>query len=388
MGFEKMKSRIMISILLLNLFLLSCSENNVKPTDSIDLNIVSLSPESNSMIEDNDTEFSVKFDKVIQPGNLSIRIFEYSTLKIVEKVNPLNIEISENTLSFQISSNLNNNTKYYILLDSGAITYSDKRIDYKGIIFKDKWTFTYSGNNLKVTSTIPANNSQINNFHSAFEIRFDNIISEANLSIRLIEYNTDVVIETIKKSNIILYNNFLRFSIDSELKTNTKYYVMIDSNSIKYSATAIPYIGFKTKDTWTFNTPAEFNLNNIISATISGQYNYIFSVEGAGVLFNEYPFQKVVLFGTTHPETKHQIVIHYSTINGSNGEYSLQTDDGLSSSYFVKMSEDYLTDSGGKINVIQNNDKYYEANFSFNGKVKGDTKTVSVKNGYIFFNKK
>jgi hypothetical protein len=87
-------------------------------------------------------------DEVLNIGNGNINIHNYNNEVIFETLDVNNASrvnsAGTNTLRFTTSSNLLENTKYYVLIDYGAIEDGASNL-FSNIWNKDTWVFTTQG---------------------------------------------------------------------------------------------------------------------------------------------------------------------------------------------------------------------------------------------------
>ena len=371
------------------IWITSCSDDGVNnPLSNSELKILKTLPVTGTSLESANSIFSIQFDNLIYQGNLSIRLFDYSNNNLIEKIPLTNIQIKDSTINFPISQKLKFNSKYYILIDSGAVSFSSQKNVYKGFIDKNVWSFIYTGIELNIEATYPVNNSKLADFKTPFKITFDNKISAGNLSIKIIDYDKLNVVETINTSNIILSDSSIKFTITNKLESEKRYSILIDSGAIKFSDNNLSYHGFKSKTIWSFYSPRILLETNIMRATISGAYSYQFEEKGSNVRFIFYSsLDSTVLAGATNHANNHELILNFKLVKGKDNIYSLISAE-LPSSYTVSLTEDYLSNSAGTIKVLANTNEYFEGEFNFTGKSANNSKTVTVSNGYIFVYKK
>jgi hypothetical protein len=116
--------------------------------DDSDPKISSLYPSTQSIQHPIRHPLKMIFNEVINIGNGNINIHNYNNDVIFETIDINNaIRVNgngTNTIRFTTSSNLTENTKYYVLIDFGAIRDGAAN-QYSSIWNKDTWVFTTQG---------------------------------------------------------------------------------------------------------------------------------------------------------------------------------------------------------------------------------------------------
>ncbi|MFC2131266.1 Ig-like domain-containing protein [Bacteroidota bacterium] len=131
------------------IFLVSnCSNDNTTNPSSDDsnkdtvLNILNLVPANNALGVELRPQFEISFDKDISPVIGNIYLFEFSNDQLIQNLDiATEVEFQEKLIKFTINKTLSYGTKYYFILDSGAILFGDN-YSFPGFQSKDVWTFT------------------------------------------------------------------------------------------------------------------------------------------------------------------------------------------------------------------------------------------------------
>lgn len=141
-----MNAKLIISILIAVIIVcLSCSDNNTDPfANAIWFGnefILGLEPKNNSDEIKSIQEFQIEFSDSVLPGSGSIRLYQYSNQKLIQRLNvKTDVSYDGNIAKFQFTSTFGINTRYFILIDKGAFKMSMNRI-YEGLKDTTYWNF-------------------------------------------------------------------------------------------------------------------------------------------------------------------------------------------------------------------------------------------------------
>ena len=118
--------------------------------------------------------------------------------------------------------------------------------------------------NPKVSTLYPSTQSIQHPIRHPLRMIFNEIINFGNGNINIHNYSNDVLFETIDINNSSRVNgsgtNTIRFTTNSVLPQNTKYYVLIDYGAIQ-DASSNQYSSIWNKDTWVFTTQGKDSIH-------------------------------------------------------------------------------------------------------------------------------
>ena len=189
-----------------------------------------------------------------------------------------------------LSSNLDEDTEYYILIDSAAFN------EFDGISSKTTLNFkTVDNNNPSLTSSSPSDNASNVTVSSDIVLTFNEAVDVESGNIHIINTSTGIPIAAIDVTGTLLSGSGtteITINPSSDLKHDTSYHVKIDSSAFD-DAAGNSYAGVSSTTTFNFSTkPGEvFNetvktltKNQTAAATsslnqslnrIAGRMNYI-----------------------------------------------------------------------------------------------------------------
>ena len=188
-----------------------------------------------------------------------------------------------------LSSNLDEDTEYYILIDSAAFN------EFDGISSKTTLNFkTVDNNNPSLTSSSPSDNASNVTVSSDIVLTFNEAVDAESGNIDIVNTSTGETIEIDVTGALLSGSGTTEITINpsSDLKHDTSYHVKIDSSAFD-DAAGNSYAGVSSTTTFNFSTkPGEvFNenvktltKNQTVAATsslnqsinrIAGRMNYI-----------------------------------------------------------------------------------------------------------------
>lgn len=222
-------------------------------------------PTNNKIDVDIDTYIEITFDKEVQGGLGNITLYKYNDNTEIEVVDATssNVYYIENVARIFFNSYLDTCTKYYILIDSGAI--NDKSIvskAYKGISDKTQWTFTTNNSIIglpepKIIAYYPDNHETNVSQNTSINITFDQQVKAGTGFIKIYDKNADTLCYSYgsNSSQIIYSNSTITIKPSTVLDTLVTYTITIDSGAV----IGMPpgnraFEGILDKSTWSFTT--------------------------------------------------------------------------------------------------------------------------------------
>lgn len=218
---------------------------------------------------------------------------------IIDASNPLTEAlISDKTLTINPNSDLEENTNYAVLLDSGAILDLVGE-SYLGIADSTTFNFkTVDSINPFLISSSPSDNETGVSLDVSIQLTFSESIEFGTGTIQIRNLTTGVVSASIEganpPTNVSISNTILDINLDPELEENTDYAINISPNAIKDLSGKF-YNGISDNTTLNFST--RFNpsptllssnpLDDAIDVSTSTNIELTFSEEislGSGVL--------------------------------------------------------------------------------------------------------
>jgi endonuclease I/methionine-rich copper-binding protein CopC len=226
---------------------------------STDINapvIASLSPENGSTSVSLSTDLSISFSEEILAGTGNISILKISNDSIIESIDVTGdqISITNNTVTIDPETSLEEETQYYILIDAGAFTDKSSNV-YDGIADNTSWTFTSTATPPSLATTSPENGSENISVTSNLKISFSETVAAGSGSISIYEYAGDALFESIDVSSnkLVFSNDTVYINTENTFEKGTKYYVMIDNGAIT-DTSSNAFEGIDESSVWNFTT--------------------------------------------------------------------------------------------------------------------------------------
>ena len=202
-----------------------------------------------------DSNLEITFNENIAAGTGDVKIYKASAdSSPAQSVTVTSGMISGDTLTINPSSDLAQDTLYYVLIDSGAVEDTVGN-SYAGISGKTIWTFT-TGPAPELASTdplSPSDGSSSVGVDSSFTATFNENITAGGGDVEIYSYSPSTLVESITVTSGMISGDTLTINPSSNLTQNKNHYIKIDSDALKDSAGNF-FAGISSYTTWNFET--------------------------------------------------------------------------------------------------------------------------------------
>ena len=171
------------------------------------------------------------------------------------------------TATFSLSSNLDEDTEYYILVDSAAFN------NFDGISSKTELNFkTVDNNNPTLTSSSPSDDASNVSVSSNIVLTFNEAVDAESGNIDIINTSTGEAIEIDVTGSLLSGSGTTEITINpsSDLENDTSYHVKIDSTAFD-DAVGNSYAGISNTTTLNFTTAKEQIFNDTVKTLLKNQ---------------------------------------------------------------------------------------------------------------------
>ncbi|WP_372752972.1 Ig-like domain-containing protein [Labilibaculum sp.] len=318
-------------------------------TDSNAPMIASLSPENASVSVSLTADLSISFTEEILVGTGNINILRYSDDSVLESIDVTGdqISITNNTVTIDLENSLEEETQYYIQIDSGAFTDSASNV-FDGISDNTIWTFTSTATPPSIVSTNPENGSKSISIDTNLAISFSEVVAAGSGNISIYQYADNALFESINiaSTNVTFSNDTVYINPENSFDRGTKYYVTIDSAAIT-DTSLNAFEGIESSSSWNFTTiyPAPlivelFPTNNSTNVAFDTDLEITFDQEiEAG---NGY-----ISIYNDGIEIMSMLASVAATFNGEMVTIELSEDLESNTDYYVLIDEDAFVNSEG-----------------------------------------
>jgi hypothetical protein len=164
------------------------------------------------------------------------------------------------TLTFGLTTNLDVNTEYYVIVPEGAVTNTEATKEpFAGILDTYTWNFTTADVAVVVPELVEwTPQGQIEGNHPTFVMTFaDNVMFKeaGNLTVTKMD-STEAALTIAITADMIVDNTVtVEYVIDSigGLEVSSEYFVNVDGGVIENEA-GVPWAGISDNTTWLFTT--------------------------------------------------------------------------------------------------------------------------------------
>ncbi|WP_158275724.1 Ig-like domain-containing protein [Marinilabilia rubra] len=175
------------------------------------------------------------------------------------------LSINSNQLIINSPLTLNNDQKYYVLIQGGAIQNTLNE-DYPGITSTTEWSFTAEAppNPPIISALSPTDNATNVSLTNDLVVTFnENIVrGSGNMTI----YNSDdsdfETIPASSTSKLTISNNQLIID-HSDFALSSGYYILMDAGFVKSESSDADFGGISSTDTWNFETESTFAFSSL-----------------------------------------------------------------------------------------------------------------------------
>lgn len=226
--------------------------------------IVSTNPENGSDMIAVDSDLEITFSESVIAGTGSIAIYEYASDALFESidVSGSKVTFSDNTLSINPDNTFEEGTKYYVILDSAAITDTSLNA-FEGIDESSVWNFTTIYPAPLIVELSPADNSANVAFDTDLEITFDQEMEAGNGYVSI--YSNGVEIMSLPASAAGTFDGeMVSIELSEELESNTDYYVLIDEDAF-VSSNGVAFAGISSTTEWSFTSETVTGIEDVYS---------------------------------------------------------------------------------------------------------------------------
>lgn len=239
--------------------------------DSESPSIANLSPKNGETNISLSANLVITFNENIQAGTGNIIIKNFETEEVFESISASEDQLtfSNKKVTIDPLNNFTEGTKYYVLIDNGAITDASSNT-FEGISDKSSWNFTtiYTAPNL--ISISPEDNSNNISIETDLELTFDKEIEAGNGNLTI--YNIyDDEIESIAASEAFYNGEKVSFDISESLEGSTEYYILIDNDAF-VSTNGIEFAGISSDTEWNFTTEVITSIDDLYAEGIPSFY--------------------------------------------------------------------------------------------------------------------
>ncbi|MDC3049719.1 Ig-like domain-containing protein [Candidatus Pelagibacter sp.] len=171
------------------------------------------------------------------------------------------------TATFTLSSNLDDDTEYYILVDSTAFN------NFDGISSKTELNFkTVDNNNPTITSSSPSDDASNVSVSSNIVLTFNEVVDVESGNIDIINTSTGEVIEIDVTGSLLSGSGTTEITINpsSDLENDTSYHVKIDSTAFD-DVVGNSYPGISNTTTLNFTTAKGQIFNDTVKTLLKNQ---------------------------------------------------------------------------------------------------------------------
>ncbi|MBL4560394.1 MAG: Ig-like domain-containing protein, partial [Labilibaculum sp.] len=236
--------------------------NTIWVTDSNSPATTNYSPENGSTAVLLTGNLSISFTEEVQEGtgSISIRHFEddseFETLNVVN--NP-RVSFTNNTVLVNPEAIFKEGTKYYVTIESGAITDASSNA-FDGISNKTIWNFTATYTPPVISDFTPIDNSVNIPINTELEITFDKNVQAGNGNISIQTDGDEIM--SIPASTTTFDGEIVTIQLTEELESGTEYSVLIDENAF-ISDNGVAFEGISSDEDWTFTTEVITGINDL-----------------------------------------------------------------------------------------------------------------------------
>jgi hypothetical protein len=233
--------------------------NNIAPE------VTALMPADNAMTVDPATSFSMTFDRNIALGSGMIAVRYAADGTLFEEVDVTTATVNGSTLTFNLSSDLDFNTAFYVIVPAGAVTNTEVTADpFAGILNTYTWNFTTADGTVvypELESFTPQDTTS--DSHPTFVMTFVDTVMLSTTGGYLTVTEKDSTAATLHialtadmvdgKVVTVTYD-----TLDGRLGINRDYIVTVDGGALE-SADGVAFAGV-SGTTWTFTTGGDWAL--------------------------------------------------------------------------------------------------------------------------------
>ncbi len=233
----------------------------IEPNDGVAPILQSVTPANGATEIDPLADLVLTFNEAVGFESGTLKIYRKSDDQLIDTIDVAGTPSSGNgttTLTLdRIETNLDYNTEYYVLVDSGALR-DLTGTDFPGVADSSVWEFT-TFSSPQVTGLSPANGATGVDPTANLVMTFNKPSGASSGTIRIYRSSDNTLIEEIDVAGgpQITGNGTSTITINplSDLAAGTEYYVQIDGTAIR--ANQGPYFaGISDTITWTFSTLA------------------------------------------------------------------------------------------------------------------------------------
>jgi hypothetical protein len=321
-------------------FTVPTSEYAVCTGDTTPPSISTLSPVPDSTDVDVNTNLVIEFDENVTAvtGN-NITIKRYNDDITIETIDAEDAKVSVTgvTATINPATTLDESTKYYVLIDSGAFEdlYNNA---FTGFADKETWSFTTERLTPEILSLTPADNSTGNAIDTDLTIVYDrSVTTVSDKTLSIYEYNTSVLFEEFasNSSAITISGQTVTINPTSDFEKNKDYYVTIDSSFFE-SALGDGTDAITNKDTWNFKTIA------ITAPTIYQTTATLLILDYQGTVSAEAGTSETSVVITSHSLSEDDFIVNTTQNNTSRRILSATTDTITVNTVFNQTENDII----------------------------------------------
>ena len=185
-----------------------------------------------------DAALQITFDEAVQAGTGNISVFQSSNDNSVAVLDVTggSVDFSDKVVTVTLSTNLDEDTGYYVRIDNGAITDASVNANsFAGITDSTTWSFETVDNTApQVSSLSPADDAMNVAVDSTLQITFDEAVQAGtgNISVLQSSDNNPVKEINVTSSDVVFFGDTVEISLGQNLDDDTDYYVLIANGAI------------------------------------------------------------------------------------------------------------------------------------------------------------
>ncbi|RUT78376.1 endonuclease [Ancylomarina longa] len=203
-------------------------------------------------------------------GNITIKRDADDTVFESYDVSNVRVNFSNNTVLINPEAKFEEGTKYYAIVDQGAIIDAASNV-YEGIADKTTWSFTTTYIPPALVSFSPEDDSDNVSLDTDLEITFDKEVIAGNGSI-LVFNGDNKVMEILASDASVTYNSEqVTIDLPNDLETATEYNIQIDNNAF-VSDMGAAFEGISDATTWSFTTENPTGIEDLYAEGIPSFY--------------------------------------------------------------------------------------------------------------------
>ncbi|TVX89463.1 Ig-like domain-containing protein [Paenibacillus agilis] len=232
------------------------SANNVAPT------LITTTPQHKAGGVSVNTEMNLVFNEEVLKGsgNIHVKRLRDNDTKTIN-VQSGDVSVVGRSVSVRVTD-LQPNTEYYVLIDSGAFYDVDGAL-YAGISTANVWNFTTEvgkdTSSLAVTQYMPANGSSGLSTRPKLSLTFNRPVYPGVGNVVIKKTSNDQVVEEFSVNSSSITGggtSTIQLALKNALTDNENYYVLVSDGAFR-DVHGVSYAGITNKSTWNFKVSAD-----------------------------------------------------------------------------------------------------------------------------------